>query len=253
MRHAIACLNTQLGILLHNASVFHGEGREEDRDRNIAEADDLRMAVEVLKDEIPLSERTGLDPVNLWEESAKQYSPEMDLYRSIITRIGELYGESVKFCEPSILPEIVETSVNQFRLLASFVGSKATSHTEIVSDAAAEIRSLRTSLEAERQRRIDAERKLEKFRMDYDAKAAEVVELRGRVKLEPKEQQYRMLEVGEVTQEGDEAHTDSGVWTRLTGYHLGQRINERGSYPVGYYRRPISLDTKPENPETPAA
>ncbi len=253
MKHAIACLNTQIGILIHNASVFHGEGREEDRDRNIAEADDLRMAVEALKDEIPLSERMGsgieprypkftgthtpsapdtltlevgkryvrrdgkitgpltdntgdfrdfvfLDPDSgetyqtdglsgfgddlewredivaeyvepqsaPWEESAKQFSRDADFYRGIVTRIGELYGDAAKRCDDGtisqdvlalVVPELVETSVNQFRLLASFVGSKATSHTEIVSDTAAEIRVLRTSLEAQRQRTLEAERK----------------------------------------------------------------------------------------------
>lgn len=393
MKHAIACLNTQLGILLHNASVFHGEGREEDRDRNIAEADDLRMAVEALKDEIPFE---GFRPHDSWEETAKQYAGNADFYRSIVTRIGELYGDAAKRCDDGtmsqdvlalVVPELVETSIHQFRLLASFVGSKATSHTEIVSDTAAEIRGLRTSLEAERQRTLEAERKLadatkeirdlrvtkleklehdvqvqllvaarekaearaEYFKLAYEGQKTKCRELEFRdyrflnvgekleskdqyspgdgtwlpiedydgctvgrdekwkyrrpwkgypgyrmlgadeklcdgdefhsssgrwvptmesgnrvgrkyvgqyrrpVVSEPQEQQYRMMEVGEITQEGDEAHTDSGVWSRLTGYHLGQRINERGSYPVGYYRRPIPLDTEPEKPETPAA
>ena len=165
MKHAIACLNTQIGILLHNASVFHGEGREEDRDRTIDEADDLRMAVEALKDEFMFE---GFRPHDPWEEIAKQFSRNADFYRSIVTSIGELYGDDAKRCDDEtltdgvlalVVPELVETSVNQFRLLASFVGSKATSHTEIVSDTAAEIRVLRTSLEAQRQRTLEAERK----------------------------------------------------------------------------------------------
>lgn len=90
------------------------------------------------------------------------------------------------------------------------------------------------------------------------------------------EQGYRMLEVGEVTQEGDEVRPVGAEWQRLDEEHWGQRINscETGRFPVGYYRRPvkldpvgqwmldrvlerittpISLDTEPEKPETPAA
>lgn len=296
MKHAIACLNTQLGILLHNASVFHGEGREEDRDRNIAEADDLRMAVEALRDEVPLSERMGLDPADPWEESAKQFSRDVDFYRSIVTRIGELYGDAAKRRDDGTMsqdvlalavPELVETSVKQFRLLASFVGSKATSHTEIVSDTAAEIRALRTSLEAERQRTLEAERKLGEERQRH-IDAERELEFRD----------YRFLNVGEKLEFTDQYSPGDGTWHPVTGSegtvgsdeewkyrrpwkgYPGYRMlgadeklqygdeylnsegrwvptmepgNRVGRKYVGRYRRPIPLDTEPEKPETPAA
>ncbi len=387
MKHAIACLNTQIGILLHNASVFHGEGREEDRDLNIAEADDLRMAVETLRDEGSGIEpgfpkftgtHTPSAPDTLTIEAGKRYvrrdggiteplesaAGNFPDFVFLDPDSGETYqtdgrsgfGDDIEWHE-DIVAEYVEpqsdpgTDATQFRLLASFVGSKATSHTEIVSDTVAEIRALRVSLEAERRRTLEAERKcrelefrdyrflnvgekleftdqyspgdgtwhpvedsegtvgrdeewkyrrpwngypgyrmlgagemlrqgdefrsitggwgrvirygspvnktqLGRYRRPVNPESERPVnpESERPVEETPKqEQEYRMLEVGEVTREGDEAHTDSGVWSRLTGYHLGQRINERGSYPVGYYRRPISLDTKPENPDTPAA
>ncbi len=264
MKHAIACLNTQIGILLHNASVFHGEGREEDRDRATDEADDLRMAVEALRDEdglsgIPISETpeyvepqrdlgtdaTHCDWVNPWGRIAKQYARNAEFYHGIVTRIGGLYGDAAKRCDDGttsqdvlalVVPELVETSVNQFRLLAQFVGSKATSHTEIVSHAAAEIWALRTSLEVERQRRIDAER-------------------RRHVEETPKnrhdEPGYRMLEVGEMPKCGDQvlmadSRPDGNDWQELTDFTPIEPLN------VGFVRRPIPLDTKPENPDTPA-
>ena len=227
MKHAIACLNTQIGILLHNASVFHGEGREEDRDRNIAEADDLRMAVEVLRDEIPTINDPGTD-------------------------------------------------ATQFRLLASFVGSKATSHTEIVSDTAAEIRALRTSLEAERRRTLEAERKCRELEFrDYrflnvgekleftdqyspgDGTWHPVEDSEGTVGRDEEWKYrrpwkgypgYRMLGADEKLCEGDEFHSASGRW--IPAMERGNRVGRKH---VGQYRRPISLDTKPENPDTPAA
>lgn len=298
MKHAIACLNTQIGILLHNASVFHGEGREEDRDLCIFEAYDMRMAVEVLRDEDPFD---GFGLHEPWKESA---SHDADFYRGIVTRIGELYGDAAKRCDDGsmskdvlalVVPELVETSVNQFRLLAQFVGSKATSHTEIVSDTAAEIRALRVSLEAERQKAIEAQRRgrvEESVKGEQKHRILEVGEtieagdlfrntdnewvptqsigekvpvcgdyLRPVIRVEEtpenghEEPGYRMLEVGEVTEPGDEVLPVDSVWQRLGEEHAGQRINPRsvGHFPVGYYRRPISLDTKPAPAEDPAA
>lgn len=233
MKHAIACLNTQIGILLHNASVFHGEGREEDRDRATDEADDLRMAVEALRDE-----SDNMHAIEI-------HCNDAEFYHGIVTRIGELYGDAAKRCDDGttsqdvlalVVPELVETSVNQFRLLAQFVGSKATSHTEIVSHAAAEIWALRTSLEVERQRRIDAER-------------------RRHVEETPKnrhdEPGYRMLEVGEMPKCGDQvlmadSRPDGNDWQELTDFTPIEPLN------VGFVRRPIPLDTKPTNPDTPA-
>ncbi len=55
------------------------------------------------------------------------------------------------------------------------------------------------------------------------------------------DKKYRMLEIGEVTQDGDEVKPVGEKWCRLEMEHLGRRINPRetGFFPVGYYRRPV--------------
>lgn len=58
--------------------------------------------------------------------------------------------------------------------------------------------------------------------------------------MEENGKRYRMLQVGETIEEGDEVNILGG-WERIMPTHSGCKINDDTKYtfPAGYYRRPI--------------
>jgi hypothetical protein len=56
------------------------------------------------------------------------------------------------------------------------------------------------------------------------------------------EKTYRLLQIGESTEETDEVKMRCAGWERLGGMHVGQIISDPvrdDAYPQGYYRREI--------------